>query len=73
MTIRALTQEETAVLAHVVLDPSAWWTHAVNTFGERRAEAALAAKVARWVPSYLSALESDGAAYKSRAVRERRR
>ena len=70
---RELTDRESAVLAHVVIDPIAWWEHVCSCDGSNglRAidgEAALAAKVARWGPQYDEAVaESD---YKTRGERE---
>jgi len=64
---RALTANERAVLAHVVVDPDAWWTHA-NSVGKVDAEAALAAKVARWQSDYDAAVAAGG--YQTRAERE---
>jgi len=56
-TIRELTTNERAVLAHKVTDPDAWWAHANAVDGSdgKHAidhEAALAAKVTRWQSEY---------------------
>ena len=70
---RELTERERAVLAHVVIDPVAWWEHVCSCDGSdgRRAidcEAALEAKVARWGTAYDEAVA--GSDYKTRAERE---
>jgi hypothetical protein len=62
-----MTNEQRAVLAHVVIDPDAWEAHAVSTFGPERAARATAEKVARWKPSYDRAKDSPD--YKPRAER----
>ena len=72
---RALTARETAVLAHVVVDPVAWWTHACSRDGSDGkhaidAEAALAAKVAKRADQYDAALAAQGADYQTRAERD---
>jgi hypothetical protein len=63
---RALTRNERAVLAHVVVDPDAWWDHA-TTWGKVDEEKALSDKIARWQPSYDDA--KDDPAYETRANR----
>lgn len=63
-----MTNEEKAVLAHAVIDPEAWYAHAVASFGEEVAKRHLAAKVARWKPEYEA--ESVKPGYKTRAERE---
>lgn len=65
--MRQMTADERAVLAHVVLDPDAWWEH-VNVAANVDAETALAQKVARWRPAYLAAVAAGN--YKNRAQRE---
>lgn len=67
---RPLKETERAVLAHVVIDPDAWWAHVQATFDEKRAEAALSEKVERWRPSYVAAAKLPD--YVGRAERERR-
>ena len=64
---RALTDNERCVLAHMVVDPDEWWEHATN-WPKIDEEAALAAKVARWKPSYDG--ECHQPDYKTRAVRQ---
>ena len=49
--MRTLTDNERAVLAHMVVDPDAWWVHA-NAVEKIDHEAALAAKVKRWQGAY---------------------
>ena len=71
--MRNLTTNERAVLAHMVLDPDEWWTHANakdGSDGKREIdhEAALAAKVSRWQGSYDTALAAGG--YQTRAEQE---
>ncbi len=65
--MRDLTGNERAVLAHVVVDPDAWWAHATS-FTRIDEEKALAAKVKRWQSSYDG--EGNDPAYKTRAVRQ---
>ena len=72
---RSLTARETAVLAHVVVNPVAWWTHACSRDGSDgnhaiNAEAALAAKVAKRADQYDAALAARGADYQTRAERD---
>ena len=67
---RALTAEETAVLAHVVVDPEVWWAHANEAENIPDPEAALAAKIDRWKSKYEASLLYDGVGYKNRAQRE---
>lgn len=62
-----MTDEQRAVLAHVLVDPDAWYAHAVEALGEARAAEALAAKVARWQPLYDQASAAPG--YLPRAQR----
>ena len=55
-----MTREQREVLAHVVVDPDEWWKNnlafCVRTLGqvegEKKAEANLIAKVARWSPDH---------------------
>lgn len=64
---RNLTDDERAVLAHVVVDPAGWWAHCqANLKGDP--EAALAAKLARWRPAAEQARASPG--YMSRLERD---
>ena len=66
---RDLTTNERAVLAHVVVDPDAWWAHACATANVDE-EQALAAKVARWQADYDAAALALGEAYQTRAQRD---
>ena len=59
-----LTQEDRAILAHVVVDPDAWVAHALATVGE----SAVTAKIERWRPVYLT--EKDKPDYKNRVARD---
>lgn len=63
-----MTREQKAVLAHVVVDPDAWYAHVLARFGEERAAQALADKVARWRPQYEMSKAAPG--YKTRAERD---
>ena len=63
-----MTQSDFDCLAHIVVDPQAWYDHGVKTFGEQRAEAMLAAKVERHWQSYV--VESAKPDYKTRTERE---
>lgn len=63
-----MTAEQRAVLAHVVVDPDAWYAHAVSHFGAEIAAQHLAAKVARWMPDYEP--KASAVDYKTRAERE---
>jgi len=62
------SEEDKAVLAHVVLDPDAWLAHAVKTFGEEKATVFLKQKVDRWRPEYLA--QKDLPDYKNRVERD---
>lgn len=68
MAVRDLTDNETSVLAHVVLDPIRWWTHA-NSVVKIDHEAALAAKVDKYQDSYDEAVAGDGDDYQTLAER----
>ena len=59
-----LTQEERAILAHVVLDPDAWVAHALATVGED----AVWAKIERWRRYYEA--EKEKPEYKNRVARD---
>ena len=65
---RELTENERAVLAHVVIDPDAWWAHA-NAVAGINEEAALAGKVERHQAAYDQAKAENGG-YQTRAQRE---
>lgn len=47
-----MTDEDRAVLAHVVIDPEDWYAKAIAEKGQAFADHALALKVARWQLSY---------------------
>ena len=73
--MRDLTTNEHAVLAHVVLEPVAWWEHVLSCDGSNgkhalNAEACLASKVQKYSGEYEAALARDGADYKTRSERE---
>lgn len=59
-----LSDEDRAVLAHVVTDPDAWAAHAEAAVGQ----AAVRAKIARHRPAWLAAKDAPG--YKTRAERD---
>jgi len=63
-----MTEEQRAVLAHVVVDPEAWWAHAVKHFGVKLATEHLVAKVARHKPSFEASVKRGG--HRPRAERE---
>lgn len=63
-----MTDNERAVLAHVVEDPDAWYAQAAAHFGEEKAKQFLAQKVARWAPEYVRERAKLG--YKNRVQRE---
>lgn len=65
-TYSDLTSNEKNVLGHVVVDPEAWWDHAVAT-GKVDEEAVLSEKVSRWQQSYDTASAEVG--YAPRAER----
>ena len=56
---RNLTTNERNVLAHVIIDPDAWWAHA-NTIAKIDHDDALASKVARWQASYDASVSAGG-------------
>jgi len=60
-----LTDEERAILAHVVIDPDAWAAHALVTDPGGKA---LAAKIAKYRDDYLT--KKDLPEYKTRAERD---
>ncbi len=68
--MRNLTDRESAVLAHVVLDASGWWAHARQAPNLPDPERALINKVARWGRDYDTALRVQGGGYQARAARE---
>ena len=55
-------------LANVVVDPQAWYDHAVKELGQQKADAALSAKVERWWQEWKQ--ESAKPGYLTRAQRE---
>jgi hypothetical protein len=63
-----MTNEERNTLAHVVVDPDAWLSHAVSVHGQETATQHMEAKVARWKDAYEAASALPG--YQSRAQRE---
>lgn len=67
---RPLTDLETAVLAHVVPDPVAWWTNVHGAAAITNEEDALREKIARWIGPYQTAKATLGVNYKTRAQRD---
>jgi len=67
---RTLTENERAVLAHVVHRPVLWWEIANDNEANLNmtAEEALAAKVAKWQPDYAAASGEPG--YQTRLERD---
>ena len=59
-----LTDDEIAILGHIVVDPQAWAQHAYATVGPEAVEA----KIARYRPEYEAAKAVEG--YKNRAARD---
>lgn len=62
-----MTEHERNVLAFVVIDPDAWYSHGVETFGEEVAKDFLADKVSKWESAYQDAVTKPN--YKTRAQR----
>jgi hypothetical protein len=63
-----MNNEQKLVLAHVVVDPDAWYEHAITTFGQEKADQFLAEKVTRHQADYDKAAKESN--YKNRAQRE---
>ena len=59
-----LSVEDKAILAHIVMDPDAWVSHALITVGEW----AVTAKIEKYRADYLAKKDLPG--YQSRAERE---
>ena len=59
-----LSVEDKAILAHVVIDPDAWVSHALETVGEP----AVTAKIEKYRADYLAKKDLPG--YQTRAERE---
>lgn len=62
-----MTPEQRKVIADVVVDPDAWYSHAVETLGQEAALAAVAQKVERHRAAYEARASSGN--YKTRAQR----
>jgi hypothetical protein len=62
-----MNNSDTAVLAYVVVDPTAWYEHVQEVFGDR-AEEVLRMKVDRWRAEY--EVESAKPGYLPRRYRE---
>lgn len=65
-----MTPEQKEILAHIVADPDAWYSHVLKTFGEEKAKEALIAKVKRWKPEYEKRKAQFGRDYKCRKDRD---
>ena len=63
-----MNNEQKLILAHVVVDPDAWYQHAINTFGQEKADQFLKEKVAKHKPSYEEAIKKPD--YKNRFERD---
>ena len=63
-----MTPKQRAILEHVVKDADAWYSHAVQHFGQQLADQFLREKCARWEQEYDR--ESKRSDYKNRAQRE---
>lgn len=63
-----LTNEERAILAHVVVDVDAWVAHALSSFGQEAGEVAVRAKIESHRAAYLAAKDLPG--YQTRAEQE---
>ena len=59
-----LSAEDKAILAHVVVDPDAWISHALATVGKQ----AVTAKIEKYRADYLAKKDLPG--YQTRAERE---
>ena len=59
-----ITEEERAIIGHVVVDPDAWIAHALKEVGEW----AVKAKIDKYRDDYLA--KKDKPDYKNRAVRQ---
>ena len=64
--MKQLTQRQIEVLAHVVIDPQAWWNHCLANHPDP--ENALEQKVLSWQDKY--DLEKQNPNYKNRTQRE---
>lgn len=62
-----MTEDQKAILAHVLIDPEAWFENVKEVFAEG-ADSVLANKIAKYEPAYREALA--GGNYKTRAERE---
>ena len=61
-----ITQNDLNILAHIVIDPTAWVNHALETEGEK----AVKAKIEKYKPIYEVALAEQGSSYKNRAQKD---
>ena len=63
-----MTNDEKKILAHIVVDPDAWYNHAVSWFGQELADQHLAVKVAKYKDQYDGEKVKPG--YKNRLERD---
>jgi len=63
-----MNNEQKLIIAHVVVDADAWYQHAINTFGQEKADKFLKEKVAKHKPSYEEAIKKPD--YKNRFERD---
>ena len=63
-----MNDRQRTILAHVVIDPQAWYDHGVATFGQEKADIFLAQKCRRWEGEYERSRKDTN--YKTRAERE---
>ena len=63
-----MNNEQKLILAHVVVDADTWYQHAINTFGQEKADQFLAEKVARHKSDYEEAVKKPD--YKNRFERD---
>jgi hypothetical protein len=61
-----VTDEEIAIIGHVVVDPIAWLQNAYDQVGPR----AIMEKIAKYKPEYDAAKAAQGVNYKNRAQRD---
>lgn len=63
-----LTEEQFNVLAHVVIDPNAWYEHVCNRYDEVSARIMMEQKVSKHSAAYKEAASKPG--YKTRSELE---
>jgi len=63
-----MNNEQKLIIAHVVVDADAWYQHAINNFGQEKADQFLKEKVAKHKSSYEEAIKKPN--YKNRSQRD---